>query len=237
MAEEKDSIPNGAESESKEKDPIPNGAESETKEKDPVPNEAELESKDKDSVEEIENEVEKEEEKMETEEKPETQSVTGVVFQFDENSILFEFSLRTFEDGKVNLEEDLIGEISPQKLVCRGSTIPKGTKSDQIAKFVQSGDEIRCQVEKNDDLKVFTYNEVEEEIGEDDEVTQSTRKVEIKPNYTALSGKLVSDTALSGEKDTDDKLNKDDILVLEDQLENLFDYEPDEPDDDDDEIA
>ena len=47
----------------------------------------------------------------------------------------------------------------------------------------------------------------------------------------------MSDTALSGEKDTDDKLNKDDILVLEDQLENLFDYEPDEPDDDDDEIA
>ena len=68
-------------------------------------------------------------------------------------------------------------------------------------------------------------------------VTQSTRKVEIQPNYTALSGKLVSDTALSGEKDTDDKLNKDDILVLEDQLENLFDYEPDEPDEDDDEIA
>ena len=68
-------------------------------------------------------------------------------------------------------------------------------------------------------------------------VTQSTRKVEIKPNYTALSGKLVSDIALSGEKDTDDKLNKDDILVLEDQLENLFDYEPDEPDEDDDEIA
>ena len=68
-------------------------------------------------------------------------------------------------------------------------------------------------------------------------VTQSTRKVEIKPNYTALSGKLVSDTALSSEKDTDDKLNKDDILVLEDQLENLFDYEPDEPDEDDDEIA
>ena len=52
-----------------------------------------------------------------------------------------------------------------------------------------------------------------------------------------MSGKLVSDTALSGEKDTDDKLNKDDILVLEDQLENLFDYEPDEPDEDDDEIA
>jgi len=169
-SKEKDSIPNGAESESKEKDPVLNGAESESKEKDPVPNEAELESKDKDSVEEIENEVEnEEEEKMETEEKSETQSVTGVVFQFDENSILFEFSLRTFEDGRVNLEEDLIGEISPQKLVCRGSTIPKGTKSDKIAKFVQSGDEIRCQVEKNDDLKVFTYNEVEEEIGEDDE--------------------------------------------------------------------
>ena len=31
---------------------------------------------------------------------------------------------------------------------------PKGTKNDQIAKYVQSGDEIRCQVKKDDDLKV-----------------------------------------------------------------------------------
>ena len=171
---EKDSISNGTESESKEKESVPNGTESESKEKDSVTNGTESEPKDKDSVKETESEVDNEkEEKMDTEEKAEeksdTHSVTGVVFQFDENSILFEFSLRTFEDGKVNLEEDLIGEIAPQKLICKGTAIPKGTKNDQIAKYVQSGDEIRCQVKKDDDLKVFTYIEEEEEIGEDGE--------------------------------------------------------------------
>jgi len=229
-SKEEDSVPNETESESKEKASVPNGTESESKDDGSVPKEAGNG---------LENENEKEKEVvevMETEEESKTKSVTGVVFQFDEKSILFEFSLRTFEGGKINLEEDLIGEISPQKLVCKGSAIPKGTKSDQIAKYVQSGDEIRCQVEKKDDLKVFTYIEEEEEIGEDGEVTQSTRTVKLKPNYSASSGKLVSDSAVSGDKDSD-KLNKDDLLVLEDQLENLFDYEPDEPEDDDDEIA
>jgi len=161
------------ESKSKENDSIPNGTESESIEKeDSVPNGTESESKDNGSVpKETGNGVDKEKEVevMDTEEESKTKSVTGVVFQFDEKSILFEFSLRTFEGGKINLEEDLIGEISPQKLVCKGSPIPKGTKSDQIAKYVQSGDEIRCQVEKHDDLKIFTYIEEEEEIGEDGE--------------------------------------------------------------------
>ena len=78
-----------------------------------------------------------------------SQSVTGVVFQFDENCILFEFSLRRFEGGKIKLEEDLIGQISPQNLVCNSkdnSVIPEGTKSDKISNYVQSGDEIRVEV-------------------------------------------------------------------------------------------
>ena len=78
-----------------------------------------------------------------------SQSVTGVVFQFDENCILFEFSLRSFDGGKIKLEEDLIGQISPQNLVCNSkdnSVIPAGTKSDKISNYVQSGDEIRVEV-------------------------------------------------------------------------------------------
>ena len=92
--------------------------------------------------------------------KKKCQSVTGVVFQFDENFILFEFSLRSFEGGKIKLEEDLIGQISPQKLVCNSkdnSVIPTGTKSDKISDYVQSGDEIRVEVNPSFFLFLFFF--------------------------------------------------------------------------------
>jgi len=89
-----------------------------------------------------------------------SQSATGVVFQFDENCILFEFSLRSFDGGKIKLEEDLIGQISPQKLVCNSkdnSVIPAGTKSDKISNYVQSGDEIRVEVNPSCFFKKIFY--------------------------------------------------------------------------------
>jgi hypothetical protein len=156
-------------------------------------------------------------------------SVTGVVFQFDENSILFEFSLSTGNENDLD-EQDLIGEISPQKLVCNGKKIPADTKGDEISKYVQSGDEIKCQVTPKDDLKVFSFIEEEEEIGEDGEVKRSTRTVEIKPTWSALSGQLLK----SLPPIESDSLAQEDILVLQDQLEDMFDYEPDEKDEDED---
>jgi len=97
----------------------------------------------------LESETEGDEENSSNGKEKKSQSVTGVVFQFDENCILFEFSLRSFDGGKIKLEEDLIGQISPQKLVCNSkdnSVIPAGTKSDKISNYVQSGDEIRVEV-------------------------------------------------------------------------------------------
>ena len=97
----------------------------------------------------LESETEGDEENSSNGKEKKSQSVTGVVFQFDENCILFEFSLRSFDGGKIKLEEDLIGQISPQNLVCNSkdnSVIPAGTKSDKISNYVQSGDEIRVEV-------------------------------------------------------------------------------------------
>ena len=97
----------------------------------------------------LESDTEGDEEKSSNGKEKKSQSVTGVVFQFDENCILFEFSLRSFDGGKIKLEEDLIGQISPQNLVCNSknnSVIPAGTKSDKISNYVQSGDEIRVEV-------------------------------------------------------------------------------------------
>jgi hypothetical protein len=97
----------------------------------------------------LESDTEGDEENSSNGKEKKSQSVTGVVFQFDENCILFEFSLRSFDGGKIKLEEDLIGQISPQNLVCNSkdnSVIPAGTKSDKISNYVQSGDEIRVEV-------------------------------------------------------------------------------------------
>ena len=110
----------------------------------------------------LESDTEGDEENSSNGKEKKSQSVTGVVFQFDENCILFEFSLRSFEGGKIKLEEDLIGQISPQNLVCNSkdnSVIPEGTKSDKISNYVQSGDEIRVEVNPSCFVskRFFTY--------------------------------------------------------------------------------
>ena len=111
----------------------------------------------------LESDTEGDEENSSNGKEKKSQSVTGVVFQFDENCILFEFSLRSFDGGKIKLEEDLIGQISPQNLVCNSkdnSVIPAGTKSDKISNYVQSGDEIRVEVNPSClffNKKIFPY--------------------------------------------------------------------------------
>ena len=59
-------------------------------------------------------------------------------------------------------------------------------------------------------------------------MTRTTRNVQIKPSWLALEGKLLTDSTNAGgqvEKESE-KLGQEDLLVLEDQLENMFDYEP-----------
>ena len=89
------------------------------------------------------------------------------------------------------------------------------------------------QVEARDDLKTFTYVEDEEEIGADGKVTRTTRNVQIKPSWLALEGKLLTDSTNAGgqvEKESE-KLGQEDLLVLEDQLDNMLDFEPESDND------
>ena len=153
-----------------------------------------------------------------------TLTVTGVVFQFNANSILFEFS------AKEGDEEESIGEIKPSNLILSstGKSIPRDTKEEDIANYVQAGDKLSCRVVKSMSMRSFSYVEEEEEIGEDGEEKRTSRTVEIKPQWIAISGETLVQAS-----ETPKGLRKEDVNVLEDQLEDLFDYEPEEDEDED----
>ena len=159
-----------------------------------------------------------------------TLTVTGVVFQFNANSILFEF---TAKEGD---EEESIGEIKPSNLILSttGKSIRRDIKEEELADHIQVGDKLSCKVVKSMAIGSFSYVEEEEEIGEDGLEKRSSRTVEIKPQWIAISGETV---AVNKKSDTPKGLRKEDVNVLEDQLEDLFDYEPDEPDDEEEDIV
>ncbi len=149
-----------------------------------------------------------------------SEEVLGVVFQFNEEMILFEFN------------DSVIGEISTD--IVRLFNGEKISNKEQIATFVQLGDEIKCQGAYQEDIKEFSYEEEEEEIGEDGEVTRSTRSVSIKPQWSAHAGKILTNNSSEDKGSKQATLRKEDVLVLEDQLETMFDYEPEEDEDDED---
>ena len=144
--------------------------------------------------------------------------VNGIIFQFSEDMILYEFNI----DG-----DDVIGEISTENLLLANGE--KISKKEEIASHIQCGDEIKCRVSRDDNIKEFSFEEDEEEIGEDGEVTRTTRTVKIKPLWTAKGAGRIQSANPSGQN-----LQKEDVLALEDQLEDMFDYEPDEAEDEDD---
>ena len=64
-------------------------------------------------------------------------------------------------------------------------------------------------------------------------MTRTTRNVQIKPSWLALEGKLLTDSTNAGgqvEKESE-KLGQEDLLVLEDQLDNMLDFEPESDND------
>ena len=66
-------------------------------------------------------------------------------------------------------------------------------------------------------------------------MTRTTRNVQIKPSWLALEGKLLTDSANAEgqvEKESE-KLGQEDLLVLEDQLDNMLDFEPESDNDED----
>ncbi len=146
----------------------------------------------------------------------------GVIFQFNAESVLFEF----MNDGV-----ESIGSVSPFKisLNAEGKKIPQPTEgtvvtSEDIAKHVQVGDEIICDVAKKSDLPKFTYVEEEEEVTEFGDVINRSNKVEITPEWQAEEAVVVGWSALvteSGEKEFKDE----ELEELEGQLDTQFDKE------------
>ena len=109
-----------------------------------------------------------------------------------------------------------------------GKCIPKDTKEEDIANFIQAGDTLSCRVVKSLSLHSFSYVEEEEEIGEDGVEKRTSRTVEIKPQWIAISGETIANTT----RDVPKGLRKEDVNVIEDQIEEMLDFEPEEEDED-----
>ena len=67
-------------------------------------------------------------------------------------------------------------------------------------------------------------------------MTRTTRNVQIKPSWLALEGKLLTDSTNAGQvekesKKESEKSGQEDLLVLEDQLDNMLDFEPESDND------
>ena len=85
-----------------------------------------------------------------------------------------------------------------------------------------------CRVVKTLSLNSFSYVEEEEAIGEDGVEKRTSRTVEIKPQWIAISGETIANTT----RDVPKGLRKEDVNVIEDQIEEMLDFEPEEEDED-----
>ena len=129
----------------------------------------------------------------------------GVIFQFNSDGVLFEFSDRSADDaiGFVNAADIKINE---------NETIPAADadSTELLSKYIQVGDELRCTVVKDSNLPVYSYLEDEEEIDESGEIQTTSRRVEINPDWIARSAKLVVPiNDESDEKDPNPETNSD----------------------------
>ena len=143
----------------------------------------------------------------------------GVIFHFNPDGVLFEFS--------ANKKDDAVGIVKPKDIKINSKeTIPENaTTIEQISKFLQVGDELLCRVEQKGNIEKFVYNEEEEEMSSDGQTTTVSRKVEIQPRWIATSAELVTDanrskrdeysSKTSAEKSLDE-LEYDDVLIIED---------------------
>ncbi len=117
------------------------------------------------------------------------QDCRGVVFQFNTESVLFEF---------VHEGEEHIGTVGLFKisLNAEGKKIPRGDGKDvvitveDVSRYLQVGDEIICDVERRDGLPKFVYVEDEEEVTEFGDVTNRSHEVEIVPEWIASEAVL-----------------------------------------------
>ena len=159
----------------------------------------------------------KDSETAETEEEmAESRLVSGPVVQFNSKKVIFEFSLN---------EETCIGEIKVETLKhdSRGKAIPADVTDEDIGNHIAAGDEIKCHVIEKDDMEPFTYEQVSEECGDNDEIIQTKTEVVIQPKWLAIKGHVITE-----DESKKKNLNSEELLALNDQL----DYEPEEEEED-----
>ena len=102
----------------------------------------------------------------------EGEEVTGVIFQFSSEAILFEFSL----DGQADQVQ--IGMVKPSGLRVGNRNIPASVKKQEtLEKYIEVGDELECRVVKEEGMGMVSYQE-EDESG-------AMVEVEIQPDWRA----------------------------------------------------
>ncbi len=172
----------------------------------------------------------------------------GTIFQFNAKSVLFEF----IHEGK-----ESIGTVDPlvislgadgRRISKRdGDEEAKGLTVDDVARHLQVGDEIICDVTRKEDLPKFVYEEDEEEVTEFGDVINRSNQIEIVPEWLAEEAVLVERQLAARDKQKEkaeqsakpkdeekkamqeeEDFQDEDVIVLEDQLEDMFDYEMEE---------
>ena len=109
---------------------------------------------------------------MASSEMSEGEEVTGVIFQFTSEAILFEFSLEGQSD------QVQIGMVKPSGLKVGNRNIPASVKKiETLEKYIEVGDELECRVVKEEGLQLVKYQE-EDEGG-------AMVEVEIQPDWRA----------------------------------------------------
>ena len=109
---------------------------------------------------------------MASSEMSEGEEVTGVIFQFTSEAILFEFSLEGQSD------QVQIGMVKPSGLKVGNRNIPASVKKiETLEKYIEVGDELECRVVKEEGLHLVKYQE-EDEGG-------AMVEVEIQPDWRA----------------------------------------------------
>ena len=98
--------------------------------------------------------------------------VTGVIFQFSSEAVLFEFSL----EGQTDQVQ--IGIVKPSCLKVGNRNIPASVKKmETLERYIEVGDELECRVVKEEGMAMVSYQE-EDEGGD-------MVEVEVQPEWRA----------------------------------------------------
>ncbi len=140
---------------------------------------------------------------------------TGVVFSFNKEGILFEFETET--------EDNVVGVALPKDLVVdtEGTKMPEDVleSGDGMEKYVGYGDELKISLTKVKEVREFFYEEDEEEVGEDGQVTYNCKKVEVKPEWIAIKAAISRKAELENGDDDQEEMETDANGQDEDQPE------------------